>query len=148
MNGKDILRADEDFGLAQEEDVLHMCRKYFNEDIKTTSRYFKYDGYYESETKKIKYYEIKSRRTPSTQYSTTIFPIHKIKVLPMNAKLIIVFKFTDGTFFIEYNPIVFNCYSVSNIEYVRHNGEITSTPHYNIPMCQLIPLIPPINPPV
>jgi hypothetical protein len=93
-------KADVAYGLHHEPIVINKLSKHFNEPIeKTTDRYCQYDAF--SSTTK---YEIKSRRCKSSTYNTTIVPVHKIANI--DDRLIFVFHFTDGLFYIVYDECI------------------------------------------
>ena len=128
-------KADVAYGLHNEPIVIHQLSQHFNEPIeKTSDRYCQYDAF--SSTTK---YEIKSRRCKSTTYDTTIVPVHKVKNI--NDRLVLVFHFTDGLFYIVYDQQVFDKFEKRNIT-AYHEG-ISNSPvlHYFIPIKDLIQII-------
>ena len=96
------LQNDLSFGLSNEPIVIDKLSKYFNETIeKTKEKYCPCDAF--SPTTK---YEIKTRRCKSTTYDTTIIPIKKVE--NMKDRLVFVFHFTNGLFYIVYDKQKFN----------------------------------------
>ena len=134
-NELEILNADLAFGLPKEDPVLDKLRKHFEEEIaKSTYQYCPHDGF-----SKTTEYEIKSRRNRYNQYPTTIIPCSKIRSMKRD-RLVFVFNFTDGLYYIEYNKEQFAKYEIKMVEAVRkRNGVVGKTlePHFYIPISDL-----------
>ena len=134
-NELEILNADLAFGLPKEDPVLEKLRKHFVEEIaKSTYQYCPHDGF-----SKTTEYEIKSRRNKYNQYPTTIIPCSKIRDMKRD-RLVFVFNFTDGLYYIEYNKETFATYKIKQVEAVRkRNGVVGKTiePHFEIPIGDL-----------
>lgn len=131
-NGLEILNADLAFGLPREDLVIRQLSEHFNEQIeRATYQYSPYDA--SSKTTK---YEIKSRRNRYLQYPTTIIPVDKTERIKGD-RLVFVFNFTDGLYYIEYNKDKFAKYQVKEVEAVRKGGVRTLKPHYFIPIIDL-----------
>lgn len=125
------LNADLKFGLGNEGNVITSLSKHFNETIvKTEDAFCVYDA-----CSKDSKYEIKTRRNKFRQYPTTIIPVHKTKV---EGRLVFVFCFTDGLYYIQYDPFVFATFSITKISAIRRGGVRTELPHYHIPIERLI----------
>lgn len=89
--------------IESEKEVLPIIRDYFKRDIKATKeRYSKFD-YYDVEYK----YELKTRTNKYNSFPTTIIETNKIID---NLKIIFLFRFTDGLYFIEYEKELFNTF--------------------------------------
>ena len=135
-NDLEVLNADLAFGLPKEDPVLEKLRKHFAEEIaKSTYQYCPHDGF--SETTE---YEIKSRRNRYNQYPTTIVPVSKVRNMK-RSRLVFVFNFTDGLYYIEYKKDSFAKYNIKMVEAVRkRNGVVGKTiePHFEIPINHLI----------
>jgi len=129
-NGLEILNADLAFGLSAEDKVINQLSKNFNESIKKTDQYCKYDALGETGTK----YEIKTRRNRMRQYPDTIIPVHKTTV---EGRLVFVFNFTDKLAYIVYNETDFRGFEIREISAVRRGGIRTTLPHYCIPVEKL-----------
>jgi hypothetical protein len=128
-------KADVTFGLHNEPIVIHKLSQHFNEPIeKTTDRYCQYDAF--SPTTK---YEIKSRRCKSSTYETTIVPVHK--VANINDRLVFVFHFTNGLFYIVYDQQVFDTFEKRNVTAYREGIANIPVLHYFIPIKQLVEII-------
>jgi hypothetical protein len=126
-NGLEILNADLAFGLPKEDPVIKTLSEYFNEEVKKAEyKYSPYDA--SSETTK---YEIKSRRNRYSQYPTTIIPVDKTERI-VGGRLVFVFNFTDGLYYIEYTKEQFAKYEIKDVEAVRKGGVRTLKPHFFI----------------
>jgi hypothetical protein len=134
-NELEILNADLAFGLPKEDPVLDKLRKHFEEEIaKSTYQYCPHDGF-----SKTTEYEMKSRRNRYNQYPTTIIPCSKVRNMKRD-RLVFVFNFTDGLYYIEYNKERFAKYEIKMVEAVRkRNGVVGKTlePHFYIPIGDL-----------
>jgi len=134
-NQVEILNADLAFGLPKEDPVLEKLRLHFEEEIaKSTYQYCPHDGF-----SKTTEYEIKSRRNRYNQYPTTIIPCSKIRNMKRD-RLVFVFNFTDGLYYIEYNQEKFAKYEIKMVEAVRKRNGIVGRneePHFFIPIIAL-----------
>jgi hypothetical protein len=102
---KSSLKNDIIKGKEAEKFVLPHIQKYFKRDIKKTEgRYCKYD-FEDSEFK----YELKSRNNTKDKFDTTLIGADKI----VSNKIIFLFYFTDGLYYIEYNEELFNTFGKS-----------------------------------
>ena len=97
---------DYDFGKKCESEVLEILNKNFNIDknIKeSNSVYSLYDFYGD------KYcFELKSRNIKYKEYPTTLIPKYKCN----RNDLILLFYFTDGLYYIQYDPNLFDTFEV------------------------------------
>lgn len=120
-------RVDLEYGLEREKLVLEKIKKYFNDETitKTTGRYCKYD--FESPTCK---YELKSRKNTMRAYPTTIIPTHKV----IDDKLIFLFNFTDGLYYIEYDREIFDRFEKIEMTDYRAGRYGQTALHYSIPI--------------
>jgi len=131
------LRSDLSFGLANESFVIEKLNVYFEgEEIKSSKElglgfYCSYDA--ESNNT---IYEIKSRRCKYQTYPTTLLPVHKIK--EGNKRLVFVFHFTDGLFYIVYSKQLFDTFETKMIKINRAGINDKPTLHYYIPIHHLI----------
>jgi hypothetical protein len=125
------------FGLANENNVIQKLNTYFtNEIIKSTKElglgaYCSYDA--ESENTM---YEIKSRRCKYSTYPTTIVPVHKVK--DSKKRLVFVFQFIDGYYYIVYNKELFDTFETKIIKLNRAGINDKPTYHYYIPISHLV----------
>lgn len=132
-NGLEVLNADLAFGLPKEEGVIRTLGKYFNESIeKAKNQYSRYDA--SSETTK---YEIKSRRNTYSAFPTTIIPVDKTESVK-DSRLVFVFNFSNGLYYIVYDKEQFAKYEIKDIRAFRKNGIQTLKPHYMINIEDLI----------
>ena len=123
------LHNDIAFGLNNEPIVIDRLTKYFGEEIeKTKSKYCYYDAF-SSNTK----YEIKSRRCRYDTYSTTIIPIHKRKENE-NSRLVFVFHFLDGLYYIVFNKDLFETFEIKEFIYYRQGCANLPVKHFLIPI--------------
>jgi hypothetical protein len=131
-NGLEILNADLAYGLPKENLVISRLSEYFNEKIdKAEYQFSPFDA--SSETTK---YEIKSRRNRYKAYPTTIIPVDKCERIK-GERLVFVFNFTDGLYYIVYNKETFAKYNIQEVEAVRSKGVRTLKPHFFIPIGDL-----------
>ena len=89
---------DYKYGMKSEARVLKTIRHFWNkpEIQKSEDKYSTYD--FEDENN---FYELKSRKFPSSQYSTTMIATGKFQI---KKSQILLFDFTDGLYYIKYKP--------------------------------------------
>jgi len=90
-------------GMNGEIEVLPLIREFFKRDIKATTYKFDTYDFYDEEYK----YELKTRTNKYSQYSTTLISTNKITD---NTKMIFLFNFTDGLYYIEYEKTLFDTF--------------------------------------
>lgn len=95
--------ADYKFGTDQEDIVLPKLKEFFGREIKKSEDKFAKSDYYDDEY----YYEMKSRTNAYSKYPTTMITEDKIRE---DKKLILLFNFTDGIYYIEYDKEKFDNY--------------------------------------
>jgi hypothetical protein len=96
-------------GKQKEEEVLPKIKNYFEREIqKSTERYELFDFYDE----KYKY-ELKSRNVKYDTYPTTLIPKDKIR-----KRIIFLFNFTDGLYYIKYKKTKFSSFECK--QFVRN----------------------------
>ena len=95
--------ADYKFGIEQEDIVLPKLRDFFGREIKKSEDRFAKSDFFDDEY----YYEMKSRTNTYNKYPTTIITCDKIRE---EKKLIFLFNFTDGLYYIEYDKEKFSKY--------------------------------------
>jgi len=123
---------DVSYGLHLQPIVIDSLAKYFDEAIEETSdKYARYDAYSNTTL-----YEIKCRRCSIHKYNTTIIPIHKAKSITQ--RLLFVFKFNEGLFYIEYNLGLFQTFESKEITVYRLGSCPKPVIHYLIPTHLLI----------
>ena len=131
------LQSDLSFGLTNESFVINQLNIHFEEEqIKSSKElgYGHYCGYDAISDNTI--YEIKSRRCKYQSYPTTLLPVHKIK--EGNKRLVFVFHFTDGLYYIIYSKELFDTFDTKIVKIVRAGMNDKPTLHYYIPIQHLI----------
>ena len=127
QNGLSVLNNDIAFGTGLECPVIEKLSVHFGETInKAEDKYSPFDAYSEN-TK----YEIKSRRNRYDQYPTTIIACDKTRT---KGRLVFVFHFTDGLYYIEYNEEKFRKFEIKPVSAVRAGGVRTLKDHFFIPI--------------
>ena len=126
------LKADLEFGKGKEIEILPIIRDYFKDDI----NFVKYEySTYDFRGKQYKY-ELKSRTTKYEDYDTTLLPESKIKY---NKYIYFLFNFTDGLYYIKYEPNIFSTFKVE--KFCRNKrSDYNDTPknYIYIPITSLI----------
>ena len=90
------------FGIEQEDKILPLVSKYFNDDIiKSPSKTSKYD-YIGTKN----YYEVKSRKNKHDAFPTTIIGANKV----FCDNQIFIFNFIDGIYYIPYDVKLFETF--------------------------------------
>lgn len=112
------------FGLSKEDEFHHVLDQHFQDDlIRVSNRYSRYDF------KGTKYvYELKSRNCSVGKYPTTM--IGADKIMPNS---VFIFAFTDGLYFIYYDPIVFSKFEVKEFRRYRTGKEDVQKDYVYIP---------------
>ena len=125
------LKSDIEYGNRAEIEVIKLLRVHFGENIiKNTYRFATYDAKCKETNT---HYEIKARRCAMDCYPTTIIPYSKIVKKEGKSKLIFVFLFTDGLYYIKYDPKVFEPFGTKDITYYRKGIEPKPVKHLCIP---------------
>tara|TARA_R110000772_G_scaffold13574_1_gene40084 strand:+ start:128 stop:577 length:450 start_codon:yes stop_codon:yes gene_type:complete len=129
---------DLNYGMIGEDKVEPMIRKYFNTEVINTKltkgKFCAYD--YECVERKTRY-ELKSRRVKFNTYPTIIINTSKItKGSTDGNRLILLFLFTDGLFYTEYDRATFDTYEITLMT-IRRNGYEKTESVYNIPTSDL-----------
>ena len=94
---------DYGFGIKEEERILSVLKKFFNKDIKQSEDPMAKHDFYDEYCN----YELKSRTHFYGRYNDTMITENKICG---NKKLILLFNFTDGLYYIEYDKEKFASY--------------------------------------
>jgi len=92
------------FGKAKELNLLPTLSNYFKREIKPYPNQYDKHDFYDDEYN----YEVKSRTNKYKDYSTTMITANKISG---EKKLVFIFNFTDGCYYIEYDKDKFKNYS-------------------------------------
>jgi len=125
-------------GLNNESEIEPFINEYFEMKVNNTKitkgKYCAYD--FECEEKKTRY-ELKSRRIKSTTYPSVFLSTRKIeKGWTEGYRLILLFFFTDGLFYTEYDPFVFKNYTKRLLSVYR-DGNREDDFVYEIPIFSL-----------
>jgi len=93
-----------EFGKKSEMEVLPIIKKFFKDELiePTTKHFDKWDY-----ISKLKNYELKTRTANYKDYPTTMIGLDKCLI-----NSILLFKFVDGLYYIEYNEEQFKKYEV------------------------------------
>jgi hypothetical protein len=126
-NQLELLNRDIVFGTGLEVPVINKLECYFGETIKKAEDKFSPFDAYSENTK----YEIKSRRNRYNQYPTTIIACDKTRTA---GRLVFVFHFTDGLYYIEYNKEKFSQFEIKPVSAIRAGGVRTLKDHFFIPI--------------
>ena len=92
------------YGKKQEELILPKLRRFFKDDTieQSENKFCKYDFYSKTSQRKI---EQKSRTNSYRAFPTTLIPENKL-----GADTTLVFRFTDGDYYIDYDEELFNTF--------------------------------------
>lgn len=96
---------DYKIGTKEEAELLPLIKSYFKRDIKKSENETARHDYFDDEFN----YELKTRKNAYNQYSTTRITTDK---LCGEKRLILIFNFTDGIYYIEYNKEKFAEYDL------------------------------------
>jgi len=118
------------YGLIEERKLLPIFKNVFSPNIcKSKYKYTKFD-YYDVENELT--YELKSRKINHNLYPTALINKCKLDIYP---NLIIIYQYTDGLFYIQYEKQLFNTFKCSETFIHNYSGiQIT----IEIPYQQLI----------
>ena len=98
------------FGIANEKTMLPIIRQFFNDETIEKTTFVRCPFDYEGSGI---LYELKTRRCNYRKYPDTIFPMSKFNYQPEKEK-VLIFSFTDGNYYIKYNPLVFETFKKEN----------------------------------
>lgn len=122
-------KKDLEFGFDSETIIKPKLEEFFNIKLKKSKQFKNYD--YKAKNLRI---ELKTRRIKSTDYNDTFLCENKINYgLKTKKKFIIVFKFLDGLFYINFNNEFLN---YEKIKMKVRRGDILT--NYKIPINHLI----------
>ena len=128
MNQK-TFKTDYEFGKSKELSILNTIKEYFNDpDIKQSSNtYERYDFIGNN------IYELKSRNCNYSTYPTTLLP--KSKIIKTDKPQIFLFNFTDGLYYIKYEPSIFDTIDCKMFKRnTRSDYNDIPQPYYHIPI--------------
>jgi len=119
------------YGKAQEVRIHPVIKAFFDRDIQhTQGQYDKYD-FYDDKTN----YEVKSRTNPYNKYPTTMITMNKCCRCDKGKNLILLFNFTDGLYYIEFDEEKFRGYQKQLFS--RLQEEWDEKEHVYIPIADL-----------
>ena len=121
------------FGTAKEDELLPELEAFFGETLTKTPKTCRWD--WESPTTQ---YELKSRKNPYAQYSTTLLPFDKIQE---NKRQVFLFGFTDGLYYIEYDKTLFDTFEKKDFRRWRVGVADREKPYLYIPIDKLLPVL-------
>lgn len=124
---------DYKWGIQQEARLYPHLKSYFSPDLVQTPPKSKYD--FQAPNLLI---EVKSRKNTYNKYPTTLITCNKVISIPDDTKIVFVFNFTDGVYYIEYDEELFDTFSI--ITFSRANLSYDEKDHYQIPINHLIKL--------
>jgi hypothetical protein len=125
------LKNDIEYGNRAEIEVIKLLRVHFGENILQNTYCF---AIYDDNCKETNTnYEIKARRCAMGSYPNTIIPCSKIAKKQEKDKLIFVFLFTDGLYYIKYDRKVFETFGTDDITYYRKGIQAKPVKHIFIP---------------
>lgn len=132
------LANDLKMGLENEDNIIQILNNTFSETFVNTKEKYGDQYYpYDFEGDKGCCIELKSRRNKYNQYPTTIMPTSKVLGFNKNRQ-IFIFQFTDGYYYIQYEPTRFNKYEIKMITTQRKGIVDKPKPHFCIPITDLM----------
>jgi hypothetical protein len=132
--------ADYATGTQAESRLLSTFNQFFNTTFQPTGKYDPVD--YTSPTHDI---ELKTRTNKYKQYPTTMLPYSKIRHADSSPRTtIFAFNFTDGLYYIEYDPTLFSSFTTNEFQRDDRQDHTDRRQEYiYIPIQSLLPLVPP-----
>jgi hypothetical protein len=129
---------DYNYGKSKEIEALPIIQKYFNDNTiyQTKERYnpFDYIG-----TDAV--YDIKSRTNTYSRYPTTLLKYYHVDKKPKDKDLIFLFYFTDGLYYIKYDPELFKTFDINELKRGDRVGKTDLHElHLMIPINKLTPI--------
>lgn len=118
------------YGKAKENDILPLIRLFFKRDIQQYPNQYDDFDFYDEETE----YEVKSRTNTYSKYPTTMITRNKTQK-NTSKKVILLFNFTNGLYYIEYNKDKFSKYEIR--KFSRAKVEWDEKEHIFIPIQDL-----------
>jgi len=122
------------YGRDLELEVLEKIKIAFDSrDIKIPKNKFSLFNFIDDKNQVL--YELKSRTNKYEAYPTTM--IQESKVLNTSYKQIFLFQFTDGLYYIEYEPILFNTFEKKAYSQYRADKVDVNKLYFYIPIEEL-----------
>lgn len=120
-------------GTASEKQLLPLFSKFFKTTFAPTGQYNSFD--FSSATHQL---ELKTRTNSRTKFPTTMIPASKVANLNTAKTTIFAFKFTDGLYYIEYNPTLFSTFETNEFQRAdRQDHTDRKQPYIYIPVKHL-----------
>jgi hypothetical protein len=116
------------FGRKQEVVVLPIIQEFFKDEIITRNEYQFSKWDFSSPQSE---FELKSRTNEYSKYPTTMITMNKCDECN-DKRTVLLFNFTDGLYYIEYEKDLFSTFSTSNFS--RAKVEWDKKPHVYIPI--------------
>jgi hypothetical protein len=125
------------FGLEKETECIDTITTFFKcGELKKSSKYGVIDFY-----NKTHYFELKSRRNKYLAFPTTICGINKIDYFKkLKQECYLLFNFTDGLYYIKYDPNIFNNFEIKEETIIR-DEKIEIKKNIHIPIIYLNKII-------
>lgn len=123
--------ADYIFGTKQEDVVLPKIQEFFKREINKSEDKFSKSDFFDDQF----YYELKSRTNNYNKYPTTMITEDKIRD---DKNLILLFNFTDGLYYINYEKDRFSKYEKKMFSRAKLSSN--EKLHYYIPISDLQPI--------
>jgi hypothetical protein len=125
-------KEDYEFGKKSESGILEKINSFFKDNIKQSQ--YRYNTYDFKGDKKI--YELKTRRNRYNAFPDTLLPLKKITAnIKITDNIIILFSFSDGLYYIEYEKDLFECFDKINFKCNEREGRIDKEEvYYKIPI--------------
>lgn len=117
MSYKSAFEKRYEFGKSSEEEILPIIKEFFKDNTiePTINKLDRYD--YKSKSKN---FELKTRTNKYNDYPTTMIGLDKCEI-----NSILLFKYTDGIYYIEYNEEQFKKYQIKKFtKYVQKKDYI------------------------
>jgi hypothetical protein len=126
-------------GTNAEKQLLPIFNRFFKTVFSPTDKYDSFD--FTSPTHQL---ELKTRTNKCNQYPTTMVPKSKLDAIPSTKKTIFAFNFTDGLYYIEYDPTLFKTFETNEFQRTdRQDHTDRKQPYLYIPVKHLLPIATP-----
>lgn len=123
-----IIENDYQYGRGKEGEVLTIMENYFKDNIKQTAQRYDTKDYLGEKYK----YELKSRRNKYNAFPTTLMPMDKT-----GDNVILLFNFTDGLYYIQYDKEIFSKFKTGLFQRKDGGQNNPNKVYYYIPIEKL-----------
>ncbi|MCP4119568.1 MAG: hypothetical protein GY737_30040 [Desulfobacteraceae bacterium] len=129
-------KQDFKYGIENEKRIFDLLQNKYDNLKHSTDKYSKFDFYND------KYeFELKTRNNNYNAYPTTLIACDKVQ-RKTDKKIILLFDFTDGLYYIKYKPRKFNKFSIIDFQrFQRKDFNDIKKQYYHIPINKLKKLI-------